>query len=73
MFVSVKSLTNYMDTLIGYVLDAKKNHTCSEEKYMKYIESMKKKLDAQLEDLKSLSSNDKLISKYENRIMEVFK
>ena len=73
MFVSVKSLTNYMDTLIGYVLDAKENHTCSEEKYMKYIESMKKKLYAQLEDLKGISSNDNLISKYENRIVEVFK
>ena len=71
MFISVKNLTCGIDTTITYVEEAKKHHSCGEEEYNQYLEKMHKKLDNMLEKLKQISSNKKLISKYEKKVEEL--
>ena len=71
MFISVKNLTYSIDTAITYVDEEKKHHYCSEAEYNQYLEKMYKKLDNMLEKLKQISSNKKLISKYEKKVEEL--
>ena len=71
MFISVKNLTCGIDTAITYVEEAKKHHSCSEAEYNQNLEKMYKKLDNMLEKLKQISSNKKLISKYEKKVEEL--
>lgn len=71
MFISVKNLTCGIDTTITYVEEAKEHHSCDEEEYNQYLEKMHKKLDNMLEKLKQISSNKKLISKYEKKVEEL--
>lgn len=71
MFISVKDLTYNIDTAITYVKEAKDNHSCSEEEYNDYLCVMYRKLDNMLEKLKKISSNSKLISKYEKKVRDI--
>lgn len=71
MFISVKNLTYSIDTAITYVEEAKKHHSCSEAEYNQYLGKMYGKLDNMLEKLKQISSNKKLISKYEKKVEEL--
>lgn len=72
MFTSIKNLTAYIDKNIGYVLDAKEHHECSEAEYESYLESMEYLLDKQLKRLSELSCNDKLIESYKKKVFNLF-
>ena len=65
MVVPVKSLVALLDRELGYVADAKAHHECSEDEYNAYMEHMEKRSMAQLTELRRISSNKVLISKYE--------
>lgn len=71
MFISVKDLTYNMNTAITYVEEAMEYHSCSELEYNQYLEKMYNKLDSMLEKLRQISCNEKLISKYENKVKEL--
>lgn len=70
MFISVKDLTHNIDTTITYVNEAKEYHSCSEEEYNEYLCVMYRKLDNMLKKLKQISSNSKLINKYEKKVSD---
>jgi predicted aldo/keto reductase-like oxidoreductase len=71
MFISVKNLTYGIDITIAYVEEAKEYHSCSESEYNQYLEKMYRKLDNMVKKLKQVSSNKKLISKYEKKVEEI--
>lgn len=71
MFISVKDLTYNIDSSITYVNEAKNHHSCSEKEYNEYLSIMYRKLDNMLKKLKKISSNSKLISKYEKKVEEI--
>lgn len=73
MFVTVKNLTRMIDSEIRYVNEAKQSHVnVSEDEYQEYLLKMKSSLFGRLRVLKEISSNDRLISKYEKIITEIF-
>lgn len=72
MFTSIKNLTALIDKNIGYVLDAKNNHECSQVEYESYLESMEYLLDKQIKRLSELSCNKKLIESYRKKIFDLF-
>ena len=72
MFTSVKNLIALIDKNIGYVLDAKEHHECSEAEYESYLESMEYLLDKQLKKLSELSCNEKLIESYRKKVFNLF-
>lgn len=71
MFITVKALTENIDTSIAYLKDAKMCHNCSENEYDEYLTKMYSKLDKQLEKLKSISCNHKLINTYIKKVEEI--
>lgn len=71
MFITVKALTENIDTSIAYLKDAKMCRTCSENEYEEYLTKMYSKLDKQLEKLKSISCNHKLINTYIKKVEEI--
>lgn len=71
MFISVKNLTYGIDSTITYVKEANEYHSCSESEYNQYLEKMYRKLDNMVKKLKQVSSNEKLISKYEKKVEEL--
>ena len=71
MFITVKALTQNIDTSITYLKDAKMCHNCSENEYEEYLTKMYSKLDKRLEELKSISSNAKLINTYVKKVEEI--
>ena len=74
MFVSVKSLTTYMDRNINYVNEAIANKSNFDDAtFNSYIERMNELLNKQVDSLKKISSNDKLINKYTQKVQELFK
>lgn len=73
MFVSVQSLTSYMDKNIKYVNEAIENKTSFDnDMFSAYIEKMRNKLNRQVNSLKQISSNNKLIAKYEKKVNDLF-
>lgn len=71
MFITVKALTENIDTGIAYLKDAKMCHNCSKNEYEEYLTKMYSKLDKQLEKLKSISCNHKLINTYIKKVEEI--
>lgn len=71
MFVTIKALTSLIDDNIYYIQDAKRHHNCSEEEYNQYLDKMYSKLDRQIEKLKSISCNTKLINTYIKKVEEI--
>ena len=74
MFVTVKSLTTYMDRNMNYVNEAIANKSNFDDAtFNSYIERMNELLNKQVYRLKKISSNDKLINKYTKKVQELFK
>lgn len=74
MFVTVEALTHHIDNNIVYVLEAKKSRLQhSEATYSKYMEHMEATLKRQVEKLKSISTNKKLINSYTHKVENLFK
>ena len=74
MFVTVKSLTTYMDRNMNYVNEAIANKSNFDDAtFNSYIERMNELLNKQVDRLKKISSNDKLINKYTKKVQELFK
>lgn len=73
MFVTVSALTQIIDRELGYVADAIAHHECSKEEYQKYIADMKDLESRRLNRLKEISTNTRLIKKYEKKIADAFK
>lgn len=73
MFVTVSALTQIIDRELGYVADAIAHHECSEEEYQKYIADMKDLESRRLNRIKEISTNQKLIKRYEYKIADAFK
>lgn len=73
MFVTVKALTTLIDNNLRYVAEAKESKEEHEEtEYNDYMATMETKLKKQLEELKLISSSEKLIARYESIIMQTF-
>lgn len=72
MFVTVSALTQIIDRELGYVADAIAHHECSEEEYKRYLVEMKELEGRRLNCIKELSTNQKLIKRYENKIADTF-
>ena len=72
MFVTISALTAIIDKELGYVADAIAHHERIEQEYTKYIADMKDLEQRRLNRIKELSTNDKLISKYEAKIAKAF-
>lgn len=69
MFISVKALTRYMDNTIRYFQEgvaSKEQHDI--ETYDEWYASITSLMQEQLKKLKKISSNQKLIEKYEKLI-----
>ena len=74
MFVTVKALTSCMDDMLYYYKDGTESKDRHEpEEYNKWHESITRKLNFQLKELKRISSNQKLIEKYEKIINNLTK
>lgn len=74
MFISVKALTSYMDDTIKYYNEgvaSKEQHDL--ETYNKWYASITSTMRGQLAKLKSISTNKKVIAKYENIINDLLK
>lgn len=71
MFMTVKALTENIDTSVAYLKDAKMYHNCSKTEYEEYLAKMYSKLDKQLEELKNISCNHKLINTYVKKVEEI--
>ena len=71
MFITVKALTQSIDTSIAYLNDAKMYHNCNENEYEEYLAKMYSKLNKRLEELKSISCNHKLITTYMKKVEEI--
>ena len=71
MFVTIKALTSFIDNNIYYIQDAKKHHNCSEKEYEQYLSKMYSQLDRQIEKLKSMSCNTRLINTYMKKVEEI--
>ena len=73
MFVTVKALTTLMDNNLIYIAAANESKEQHEEaEYNEYMEMMKTKLQKQLEELKRISSNQRLIANYETKTANAF-
>lgn len=73
MFVTVKALTTLIDQNLRYVAEAIESKAQHEDsKFNDYIERMETILKRQIEELKRISSNQKLIAKYESKVTEIF-
>ena len=73
MFVTVKSLTVYMDRNINYVDEAKLNKSNFDDAvFTAYIEKMCNLLNKQIDSLKQISSNCKLIQVYTEKVNNLF-
>ena len=69
MFISVKALTQYMDDTIRYFHEgvaSKEQHDI--ETYDRWYASITSTIQGQLKKLKGISSNQRLIDKYEKLI-----
>ena len=74
MFTTVKALTSYMDETIRYFQEgiaSKEQHDI--ETYNKWYASITSTMQGQLKKLKYISTNQKLISKYEEIINSLLK
>lgn len=74
MFISVKNLTALIDERINYVNEAIENrNNFDSNTFNNYIADMTSKLNNNIVKLKQISSNKKLIEKYENKVNETLK
>lgn len=74
MFISVKNLTALIDERINYVNEGiESRNNFDSETFNNYIVSMTSKLNNSIIILKQISSNKKLIEKYENKVNETLK
>ena len=74
MFVAIKNLTAYMDRNIQLVEEAKASkEQHSPEVYNGYMKRMKDLLTGQVDKLKELSCDKRLIPKYEAKVDKLFK
>lgn len=72
MFISVKNITKFIDSNLNYLNQAIENHSnISEKEYKEYLLKMSNTLNDQISKLNSISSNQKLIDKYTNKIEEL--
>ena len=74
MFISVKALTSYMDDTIKYYNEgvaSKEQHDT--ETYKKWYASITSTMCGQLDKLKQISTNKKVIAKYETIINDLLK
>lgn len=73
MFVSIQSLTSLMDKRLKYLEEARANkENFTEETLLNYEKDMQETLQKNLEKLKYISCNDKLIARYEKKIQKAF-
>lgn len=71
MFIRVKNITKFMDSNLNYLSQAIENHSnVSEKEYEEYLLKMSNILNDQISKLNSVSSNQKLIEKYTNKVNE---
>lgn len=74
MFISVKALTSYMDETIKYYNEgvaSKEQHDA--ETYNKWYASITSTMRGQLDKLRKISTNKKIIAKYETIINDLLK
>lgn len=72
MFIRVKNITKFMDSNLNYLSQAIENHSnVSEKEYEEYLLKMSNILNDQISKLNSVSSNQKLIEKYTNKVNEL--
>lgn len=73
MFISVKHLTSNIDDSIQYYIEGMNNRTChTVDEFNVWHTKIVEQITARLAKLKQISSNSRLISKYENKINSVF-
>lgn len=73
MFISVKHLTSNIDDAIQYYIEGMASRTChTVDEFNEWHTKIVEQLIARLAKLKQISSNSRLISKYENKINSVF-
>lgn len=73
MFISVKHLTSNIDDAIQYYIEGMNNRTChTVDEFNVWHTKIVEQITARLAKLKQISSNSRLISKYENKINSVF-
>lgn len=73
MFISVKHLTSNIDDAIKYYIEgmsSKENH--SKEEFNEWHRKITHQITARFDKLKSISSNNNLILKYDNKIKSLF-
>lgn len=69
MFISVKNLTTLIDNTLKFLEEGKASKEKFEENvYNTWYINITNNLNAQLKKLKQISSNNKLIEKYERKI-----
>lgn len=69
MFVTIKSLVSLIDQRLKWLEEgvaSKSSHP--EDVYNNWLEDITRSLNGSLKELKRLSSNDRLVSQYENKI-----
>lgn len=69
MFTSVKNLTSLLDKNIGYYnegIASREQHT--ETEFFSWYESITAKMQKQFAELKRISTNQKIIAKYEKAL-----
>lgn len=72
MFIRVKNITKFIDSNLNYLSQAIENHSnVSEKEYEEYLLKMSNTLNDQISKLNSISSNQKLIDKYTDKVNEL--
>jgi hypothetical protein len=73
MFISVKNLTTIIDNELQFIKEAYENKdNFSESEFNSYIDKMKCSLQLKYKKLVFISSNDRLLSKYNEKINKAF-
>lgn len=72
MFIRVKNITKFIDSNLNYLSQAIEDHSnIGEKEYSEYLLKMSHTLNNQISKLNSISSNQKLIDKYTNKVEEL--
>lgn len=72
MFIRVKNITKFIDSNLNYLSQAIEDHSnIGEKEYNEYLLKMSHTLNNQISKLNSISSNQKLIDKYTNKVEEL--
>ena len=73
MIVRIKDRVLVIEHYMDLVQDAMNHHECSEEEYQAYMLDMSDLLTRCVESLKKDSTNERLVSKYEKKVCDLFK